>query len=1497
MSEYIEHVDIVANVKTSADTTGLSKDIQKIFDKPFIVKLDSDTSGLFNDIRKDVGKIQSQLEKTLNGLDFSKVGDGLRDAFKTIDLSGLSDQIAKAIASGAQNGSKNIEEVMLDMKKQSDNLNKQLQDKRLALAQEWAKNKYESLTKKSEELKSPQAVVDKLKKLKITAKDLGSISGIEAWSEKLESQFNTSNLKDLVKDLSKSLNSAIKTDTTRLIETNLNQIKQDLTYLEGMRVQPELKVKVDGLEELQKAKTAIQDFQELMNQVIMEGSDVKFGSAIQGIYNTTGSLQKAIVTDGESASLKVNGIKTIQLYVQALLKALGAVKDEAGKYDFSNSITSQFKEISEAISQLIPKINQMADALQKISDSSILPSSAYQERINQIGEDIQKQSDIIEAENKRIKDAYAERSKIIYENAEDIRKLTDPVVVDGNDKPVKSATTKMLMNANRNYQDYANGEKLNNAQVKAITNSITLLEEYLRLGGKIEDLNVGKLTSESPIVKAAQANIAKEYGALNAALEERTRLTAELTKQQQQLNVALAKEGNITSEQKQETPEEEPKETPKPKKPPKNAISQEDFLNVRDIAEENARKIFDNKGYKYFELSASQAENGLAKVTAKVKDASDQWRSFNAVITETGDLISPKFGKKPFKNQSKIEDSYLDSETESIHLSIQEQQDAVDELRTQLGLADKEKWSISVDESGFVTIQNNLQQIGDEAYQAVQKFRSVEEAVNNFNIKAKKSLVSYSNEVDDSAEKQLKKIMDLSSSGKLSSNEKDAFSTAERYNSINKLGISNYANLKIESGKLLREINSTLNKGNLSSDDISKVISDYERFTQILQQVENAAKDAEKAFGKILDTSKLQDKSSSMLKWLQNNPIADGKFGNQVRALAEQIKSAFTQIDFENISAQFSTIVNQATAENLLGKPKKQKDTSIEEAKKKADQAKKVLENLTDHSLAADMAVMESKIKKFFEVGGSSDELTKAAEKYKKAFEELSNIQKEISSGKSFDDYIDRITSNMKDMSDAMSVAENKLKELKSVQDSLTEINKIVSNFGKLQNDVTRLENLFNPYKKGGMTDSIQNATAESMREYLKIVGNTIKSGVDNLDTKGQADLIDAYHKLTAAIKDTDVATKALKQSTKGMLTESDRTITVNKMRKWLEDNSRATKEYGEEINDLIDQMKKANTILDKQNIMEKFNKATSEAGARGLTGRDWFGSLKETFSHISQIFGSYSIVDMIQDGGRQMIQYSRDVDTAMTNLRMATGVTKDEAKDLMGTYSQMGDELSALSTEVSAATTEWMKQGQSIEESNELAKSSIVLSKIGEISSEDSTQYLTAALKGYQMSTDMAMDVVDKISTVDMASATSVNGLAEGMSKVASAARLVNVDFDTLLGYLAAIGETTQQDMSSVGNALNTIFARMRNIKLGRLKDYQDETGEDLSNVETVLKGEGINLRDSSGQFRNFKTVLDETAAEWKNFSKVSQSAIAQAFAGKMCARTCSDTWILAYN
>lgn len=79
--------------------------------------------------------------------------------------------------------------------------------------------------------------------------------------------------------------------------------------------------------------------------------------------------------------------------------------------------------------------------------------------------------------------------------------------------------------------------------------------------------------------------------------------------------------------------------------------------------------------------------------------------------------------------------------------------------------------------------------------------------------------------------------------------------------------------------------------------------------------------------------------------------------------------------------------------------------------------------------------------------------------------------------------------------------------------------------------------------------------------------------------------------------------------------------------------------------------------------------------------------------------------------------------------------------------------------------------------------------------------------------------------------------------------------------------------------NFYKTLFARMGNIKAGQLID--PETSENLSDVETVLSGYGIKLRDSNQEFRNFGNVLDEVNSKWGTFGTVGQRAIAVAFSG----------------
>ena len=119
-------------------------------------------------------------------------------------------------------------------------------------------------------------------------------------------------------------------------------------------------------------------------------------------------------------------------------------------------------------------------------------------------------------------------------------------------------------------------------------------------------------------------------------------------------------------------------------------------------------------------------------------------------------------------------------------------------------------------------------------------------------------------------------------------------------------------------------------------------------------------------------------------------------------------------------------------------------------------------------------------------------------------------------------------------------------------------------------------------------------------------------------------------------------------------------------------------------------------------------------------------------------------------------------------------------------------------------------------------------------------------------------------------------------MSRVAVTANTAGVSMDRLLGYLAVVGETTQRDMSSVGNSFKTIFQRMSDIKAGKFKLIdEDGTEETLSDVEQTLANVGIDLRKTVNEYNNYGEVLDNLASKWDSLNQVQQNSLVKAFAG----------------
>lgn len=325
-------------------------------------------------------------------------------------------------------------------------------------------------------------------------------------------------------------------------------------------------------------------------------------------------------------------------------------------------------------------------------------------------------------------------------------------------------------------------------------------------------------------------------------------------------------------------------------------------------------------------------------------------------------------------------------------------------------------------------------------------------------------------------------------------------------------------------------------------------------------------------------------------------------------------------------------------------------------------------------------------------------------------------------------------------------------------------------------------------------------------------------------------------------------------------------------------------KDLVSDYNDIATALKNGSISTDEADTkFKKLSATTKDFEVNAKRASNTTNAFSATFKRFTSYFTIYKAIELTRRAITEMVSAVTKLDTAMYNIQMVTGGTRRETEQLMLSYNKLGKELGATTLEVSTSANEFLRQGKTIQETNTLIKNAMILSKVGMISSADATSYLTSAMKGYNVETSKSLEIIDKLSAVDMESATSAGGLAEAMSRTASSARLAGIEMDRLIGYIALVGEVTQKDMASVGESFKTIFSRMGNVKLGQLVD---EDGNDIttqiSDVEKVLEKVDIKLRSSATEFRDFGNVLDDVGKNWGTFNDVEKNAIATTFAGR---------------
>ena len=260
------------------------------------------------------------------------------------------------------------------------------------------------------------------------------------------------------------------------------------------------------------------------------------------------------------------------------------------------------------------------------------------------------------------------------------------------------------------------------------------------------------------------------------------------------------------------------------------------------------------------------------------------------------------------------------------------------------------------------------------------------------------------------------------------------------------------------------------------------------------------------------------------------------------------------------------------------------------------------------------------------------------------------------------------------------------------------------------------------------------------------------------------------------------------------------------------------------------------------------------------------------------QVFSYGTVLMLFRRVYSTVVNTIKEMDKALTGMAVVTNMSREETWKLVDSFSNLAKETGKTTSEIANMATKFYQQGKSTTQVLQLTEAAAKAATIAGIDGSQSIDLLTNAMNGFQMSASQAMEVSDKFAALAASAATDYEELATALSKVAAQANLAGMSMDFTLGLLTKGIEVTREAPETIGTALKTVIARMR-----ELTDYGAtlEDGIDVNRVAKALDNIGVSLMDTNGQFRDLELVLTEVGKKWDTLNVNQQANVAVALAG----------------
>lgn len=315
-----------------------------------------------------------------------------------------------------------------------------------------------------------------------------------------------------------------------------------------------------------------------------------------------------------------------------------------------------------------------------------------------------------------------------------------------------------------------------------------------------------------------------------------------------------------------------------------------------------------------------------------------------------------------------------------------------------------------------------------------------------------------------------------------------------------------------------------------------------------------------------------------------------------------------------------------------------------------------------------------------------------------------------------------------------------------------------------------------------------------------------------------------------------------------------------------------------------------------------ELKKAVQDAGLETDTLAMKFKKLFET--NIKSQFAS-QVINMVEQGLRQIYQNVVNIDSAMTELKKVTDETDNTYDAFLDDAGTRAKNLGASISDIVTASADFARLGYNLKDSKELADAAVLYQHVGDgISSvNDASESIISTMKAFGVEAKDVTSIVDKFNEVGNNYAISSAGVGSALQRSASALHTAGNTLDQSIGMIVAANDVAQ-DPESVGNALKVLSLRIRGAKtdLEQMGESTDDVAVSTSKLREQIKAltnvdgkGGFDILTKSGDFKSTYEIMEGIANVWKEMNDVDKASLLEQVAGKNRANVVSgmlDNW-----